>query len=137
MHYLLPKGRWFIEFRRKILLKFVYFLALELWILVLCNKIVLNSELEARFSLTRAFQWKVKVIPEWVDIALMRHVRAQSGLGRQIKPIDEKETNNVFHIGFLAQISPRKGLPDLIFALKAIALKQPKRRFKLFIGGLF
>jgi glycosyltransferase involved in cell wall biosynthesis len=120
----MPKGGLAkIEFRRKPLVKFLYFYCYELLSIALSNKIVFSSVTESReTSIIGPFlRRRVAIIPELFSFAESRRAPTLPAEG--------------FVVGFLAELSPRKGLAECVQGFLKWAEEYPEINAKLIIAG--
>lgn len=121
-----PKGQLCrIEFERlRDLRKLPYLLMIEQWIARLATGIQFTSSLEQASSLlpARLKTAKSLIIPEPFD---------QSRFGQAARPA----RRDGFRLGFLAQISPRKGLRELVEGFLRWSEQNPRRTAELIVAG--
>jgi glycosyltransferase involved in cell wall biosynthesis len=121
-----PKGQLCaIEFRRpRDLKKVAYLLLIEIWIALMATAIQFTSELE------RASTW----LP--ASLKLSKGVVVPEPMVRDgMSSMNEAAPRDGYHFGFIAQISPRKGLRELIEGFLLYCDRHPETSSKLTVAG--
>lgn len=100
-----PKGQLCAcEFRSfKIAKKLLFYCAIEFWTIMLSDRLLFTSELERRATL----------LPGWIK-RRKGVVLPEPFIGKKIPDIDETRDVTEVRLGFVAQVSRRKGLRELV-----------------------
>jgi glycosyltransferase involved in cell wall biosynthesis len=116
-----------VEFRRpRDLRRLIYLALVEIWVVLLADRILFTSELEKAATILprRMKDRKGLVVPEPVDRDRLGHAaRAARVPGAPLR------------LGFIAQISPRKGLAELVEGFLRFTETNPASRMELVVAG--
>lgn len=124
----LPRGglsRYEFHNSKRNLLKYLYFYAIEIWIILRCSRIVYSSPLERdttdvlRSHLFRNFD----IIADPVDLGEPTQKRKLQRANCEIKKL-----------GFIAELHPRKSLKEVVDAFKLLDIEN-EHQFELIIAG--
>ena len=116
-----------VEFTRlRDLRRLAYLLAIEIWVLILATRIQFTSRLEREASLLPGWLKRRKgfTLPEPLDGARLGHI---------VRP--QRAPEGTLRLGFIAQISPRKGLREFVEGLMAWSGAHPDRSVELVVAG--
>ncbi|MCJ9429979.1 glycosyltransferase family 4 protein [Kordiimonas marina] len=105
--------------------KLAYLLSVEIWLLVLADRIIFSSTAEQRACIVPAFftRRKAIILPEPYE-------------GRATLPdLGNRDRPTGLHIGFISQASPRKGLSELVTGFLEWCRENPEKEAYLHVAG--